>query len=499
MKILMRGDCTCRRAVFYNKDIFGSKSEVVQNQKAPFVLFNDHLNGIGLSADEAGEHVDVARMPAMLQTYFLGQFDRSIFSQESADILMIDSYADMNFELYQSKEKKAKLWIHRGYLKNESQFLDKFEHIGRRTLAQSIVDAVEFIKNVRLKYGEIPVIFLNQQVEYYPKLSPRLDYYELGRLVSQRVKNCKYGGVIQSNDLELADVGSCGPGLTLHYSGDTYRKMLQNCMNIFWGDNENKSNQTPDHSDLPEFEISIKANENPPYERSEIYSKFKNYFLMPDADVYEPKYTPAVIDLDKIENFESWAKAVKKKVGDNAFRSEKKALQRGYVVEQIDRKTYIPDIYEINTSMPVRSGGAMKSAYSRSIEEMGGYPTKLHEPKLPSDVKYWGLMFGALQPLAGYAQGNIIVNRKLIAYISVRRYGDLILYPQLLGHGEHLADGVMAQLHFHVLRWICSSENPYAAGAKLLMYTAVNMGNEGLRTWKKRAGFVPARIALSNY
>lgn len=546
MKILMRGDCTSRRAVFYNKDLFGAGAKVVQNQKSPFVLFNDHARGVSATLEMVRPHIDVERMPPVLKSFFIGQFDRSIWQQPSADLLILDSYADMNFELYEGAEGTGKFWIHRAYLRDAGAFRQSFRLLGRRTLEQSVADAVEFIGRVRDKYGPIPVVFLNQQVEYYPKLHERREFYDLGRLVAERVANCEYGGSLQSEELELADVGSCGPGLTLHYTGPTYRKMLDRVAllggaaaaptaaatvtppsapaavpaPVPMAEPNARSASVPigpaagtpaipdpaggaaeaTGTDAGTLSISLRPPAgDPPYDRDQVFERFRHYFIIPEADVYEPRFLPAVIELERARDYEAWVKATKKEVGDNAFRNEKKAQQRGYVVEMFDRRTYIPDIHAINHSMPVRAGREMGAGYRRSIEELGGYPTSYREPRLPANKTYWVAMFGAFLREPGRKQGEVVTDRRLVGYVSVRRYADLILYPQVLGHGDHLLDGIMAQIHFHVLRWLLAPDCAHSAGARLLMYTAANAGNEGLRTWKKRAGFKPRRIQLVAY
>lgn len=512
MNILMRGDCTSRRALFYNKDLFPADAKVIQNQKAPFVFFNEHVNGTPSPKDLVLKHVDVERMPPMLRSYFLGQFERTLLEQKSAQLLVIDSYADMNFELYEPKAGGGKFWVHRGYVVDMPEFNRTFKYLGRRTLEQSVDDCVEFIANIRKLYGPIPVLFLNQQVEFYPKLHERLEFYELGRLVANVVEGCEFGGSLPKEELDLADVGSCGPGMTLHYTGDTYRKMLD-CISFLHNSttsvrpNETQEGGVPtpvyadpsggEHSSLS---ISLLPSEGPaPYDRNEMFEKFRHYFIISDADVYEPKFIPAVIDLAEARDFEKWVKSVKKSVGDNAFRNERKANQRGYEVHSFDRRTFVPDIHTINHSMPVRSGRGMKPAYTKSIDELGGYPTQYFSPLLPSNLEYWGISFGAFLKLPGHKQGEIVTNQQLVGYISVRRIGDLILYPQLLGHGDHLNNGIMAQIHFHVLRWLVEESCEHSRGAKILMYTAANTVNEGLRTWKKRAGFKACKINLTGY
>ena len=153
-----------------------------------------------------------------------------------------------------------------------------------------------------------------------------------------------------------------------------------------------------------------------------------------------------------------------------------------------DQRTFVPDIHAINTSLPVRQGKPIGAAYQRSVEEMGGYPATYFSPQLGKNELYWSVKFGAFMNHVGWRQGDIVTDKRLVGYITVRRIGDLIFYPSILGHGDFLEDGIMALMHFHILRWCTTAENPHAKSARVLMYTNADPPNEGLRIWKKRAG-----------
>ncbi|MFQ1063836.1 hypothetical protein [Bordetella trematum] len=526
MKILMRGDCTSRRSVFFNQDLFPN-STVIQNEKSPIVLFLDHAKGIDVDKDSLLSFVDLDRMPPTQKRFFLGQFERTVLTQEKADLLVMDSYADMNFELWEANDRPGKFWVNRSYMKDMASFVKKYHSVGKRSFQQSVEDAVAFIALIRARYGNIPVMFLNQQVEVYPKLHNRLEFYDLGSSVAKLVDNCEFGGVLQREQLELADIGSSGPGLTLHYSGSTYRKMLDKISFLkkfavistgsgeasegnegkptrpvsveVQGSTRKKLPPVVDSNPNPlEISFLVEGHE-PKYKKEQIFSGFYKYFIIPSDDNYEPRVIPAVIELSDARDFPAWVKATKKAVGDNAFRSEKKALQRGYFAEMFDRSTFISDIYDINTSMPIRNGVPMRDNYRKTVEEMGGYPSVARPPKIGSNEFYWTTMFGAFKEEKGHSQGELITDKRLCGYITVRRIGDMIFYPQLLGHGANLEDGIMAMIHFHIMKWIVDPDNKYTAGVKAIMYTNADVPNEGLRTWKKRAGFKPRRISLVLY
>lgn len=504
----MRGDCTSRRTVFYNKDIFPN-AKVVQNQKSPFVFFNDFSKGISIDLSYAEKYIDVESMKGSLKTYFIGQFERTIMEQSEADLLIVDNYADMNFELYESLENRGKLWVHKAYVRDFDVFNRDFKYLGRRDFEDSLRDFNEFSAIVRSKYGNLPIICLNQQVEIYPKLNDRKKYYDFGFEASKLIDGLHCGKILTEIDLELADVGSCGPGLTLHYQGSTYRKMIADIPILSVQDlpimvdkeiiDEKESKLGEKIKEYDVLEISLKKDdEEAPYKRDDIFELFRNYFIIPDGDIYEPRFEPAIINISDAVKFSEWSKKVKKIVGDNGFRNAKKAESKGYFVEPFDRRTFIPDIYVINTSMPMRSGRIMGSQYTRTVEELGGYPTKNYDLKLPLNPRHWLMNFGVFLSVPGWSQGEVVTNKRLVGYIVVRRYGDLIFYPQVLGHGDHLQNGIMALLHFQIINFFGNNYSEYSVDAKYLMYTAMNT-SPGLATWKRRVGFVGAKVLLRNY
>ena len=171
---------------------------------------------------------------------------------------------------------------------------------------------------MRDKCGPIPVVFLNQQVEIYPKLHGRMEFYELGRLVSESVKNCYFGGVLSREELELADIGSCGANLTLHYTGPTYRKMLNRIPMFTEACSTARANISnhvaapPLHPDKPpDIEVSFHKVSEPPYSREAMFAMFQRYFIIPEADSFQPKCVPAVIELGEQFDYCQWVRTTK--------------------------------------------------------------------------------------------------------------------------------------------------------------------------------------------
>jgi hypothetical protein len=47
------------------------------------------------------------------------------------------------------------------------------------------------------------------------------------------------------------------------------------------------------------------------------------------------------------------------------------------------------------------------------------------------------------------------------------------------------------------MRWLIESGDLLSSGVRIVLYGAAEHGGEGLLTWKKRAGFQPARLRLA--
>jgi hypothetical protein len=86
------------------------------------------------------------------------------------------------------------------------------------------------------------------------------------------------------------------------------------------------------------------------------------------------------------------------------------------------------------------------------------------------------------------------VNERLLAYISLRRCGDVILYSQIMGHGDYLSQGVLVLLHHEVIRWIGEHRDGLTRGLRFVMYGGVQNGGEGLLQFKRQSGFTPYHV-----
>ena len=166
----------------------------------------------------------------------------------------------------------------------------------------------------------------------------------------------------------------------------------------------------------------------------------------------DPRWNPALILLDKYTIEEYIAK-----IHSNKRYGYRKAQRLGYKIEPFNIKTFIPDMFEIDNSKPIRSGGRMYGGYLKTIKERGGYPQEYYPAPSPLCQKHFRQLWGCFIPQIGYKQGRIVTNKKLVAYISLVVIGELAIYSRILGHGEYLKDDIMSLLHIETLKYLKDS------------------------------------------
>ena len=489
------------------------------------VLFLDALEGRSVAKEFLASISDVSAMPTTLQHYYIGQADREVVHEAGADLLMLDSYADMNFELWED-EAGAKFWIHPAHLKDRDDFIRRHRKLGRRSLEQSVNEAVELIEGIRRKNPRLPVLFLNQQTDYYPKLDNRLEYYDFGRLVADSVDGVYWGGVEPRDALELADIGSCGPGNTLHFQGSTYRRMLSRAFDAGLRDAlvERRPGEGESQSPVRESLMSTKAKEathavdaeaprttlsfcrnsrscgeacNALVDRSE--RDLANYLHYESKGEFtKRRFTPMLIPVDEALDFNAWEAHIKTFGKGARLRQKKKAVAHGYYVKAFPWRLFIPDVHAANTSKEIRSGGVLRTTLTRSIDDMGGAPNRKYELVLPKCRNHWAMTFGVFRAAPGHMQGSIQVDEQLVGYISLRRTGEVAVYCQILGHGDHLGHGVLTLLHHEVIQWISEHRDGHTRGLKYVMYGGKENGTSELLRFKRQAGFSPYHVIALN-
>lgn len=555
LKILARGDCTSRRSVALNQDLFDKAPVFLQNEKSTFIQFLDAISGVTVTPEFLRDLSDVDSMPRVLRSFYLGQAGRSILTERDADLLMLDSYADMNFQLWENRDDGFKLWIHPKFVYDLEKFKETHRNLGRRSLQQSVDDAVKLIDYIRIRNPQIPVLFLNQQVDHYPKLADReADFATLGELVAERLPDVYYGGVVAKQDLELADIGSAGgPGNTLHFQGGTYRRMWDRAIAAGLAEairrrSELKGSDVPEapqaplpsepataarqpssdsepaeavpSSDPGELTFTPSANRNIVITevidmdlqlRSDscaatcsrtaenVRRNLANYFYIDGRtdDGRPPRFTPMLIDLEEFPSFEQWEAHIKRFSKGARLRQKRKANDAGYYTKEYPHRLHLPDVYDINTSMAERSGGPIRSNLTRSLDEMGGAPDRRFEIPAVACPRHWRKTFGVFVPDPGHKQGDIEVDERLVGYFSVQRCGEFAVYNQIIGHGDHIPKGILTLLHHDVVQHLYDSEVGRSSDLRYVMYGGVQNGGNGLYQFKRQAGFKPYIVNVS--
>ena len=226
LRVIARGDCCSRRAVAMNPEMFGS-FEYIKDEKSRSDFAVDHAAVGSPSHIEMMRYVAVDRINNMSHRYYqFCQTDRNTLAVRNADLIMLDSYGDMNFQAWQHRVLGWKLWAPMSFLRDSEQFHADFESVGYLSLDDSVAYHVKLIEHYRRMNGHIPVLFLKQPIAYYSKLDDRSEFGELGARLEEIVPDLYYG-FIDDADLEPADMDSSGPGQTLHFTAKTYRQMIE--------------------------------------------------------------------------------------------------------------------------------------------------------------------------------------------------------------------------------------------------------------------------------
>jgi hypothetical protein len=150
-------------------------------------------------------------------------------------------------------------------------------------------------------------------------------------------------------------------------------------------------------------------------------------------------------------------------------RRVRRAERLGYRVKRIDPNHYLNQIMRINASSATRQGSWMRGEY-------------LDERKVAAYNAMPGLWYGVLE-----SQGD------LQAYCHLPIVGDCCCYSRILGDAETLGDGIMYLLVHYTI-----GEMHHIRGnrgfPRWVMYDMFLGGLEGLKEFKRRAGFCPERV-----
>jgi hypothetical protein len=145
-----------------------------------------------------------------------------------------------------------------------------------------------------------------------------------------------------------------------------------------------------------------------------------------------------------------------------------RAVRFGHRFAEIEREDFAQDVFEINTSVPERQGRPMGRGYREPVHyaPLPEYPCARHR-------------------ISTY--GVISARGRLVAYLWLYRVGDLALVSSILGHGDHLDEGIM----FLLVQGTIERE---AGDGGFLVYNRADSGTDGLRWFKERCGFEPREV-----
>ncbi|HVI30404.1 hypothetical protein [Hansschlegelia sp.] len=207
------------------------------------------------------------------------------------------------------------------------------------------------------------------------------------------------------------------------------------------------------------------------------------------------RLTPLIVDLDRYPTNAAFESYVRKR-SSRTLPKVRRAQRLGYQAKRFPLARHVHDVHAVKTSMKRRAFGLVLDYWLLRLEDVGKPAVKPVAWRTPPCRRHWTMWWGVFVSEPGHAQGAVTVDERLVAYVKLVRRGDFIHYADLMGHGDHLNENVMALLHFEIMRWLLDREDPLVEGVRAVLYGAAEQGGDGLVTWKKRAGFEPARLTL---
>ena len=169
----------------------------------------------------------------------------------------------------------------------------------------------------------------------------------------------------------------------------------------------------------------------------------------------------AILDLRKFETEEDYLKSVGGK--NSAAYFARKAERAGYEFRTFNVNDELEEIYLVNTSASERQGHSMAEWYA----------TKQESIKLA----------------ANYICRGVYIGDKLTGYAFIGIFGELAIISNILGHADHLKEGVMYKL----VTGLCA-ELAVSDSVRFVMYDTILGASPGLRMFKERCGFEAHRV-----
>lgn len=166
------------------------------------------------------------------------------------------------------------------------------------------------------------------------------------------------------------------------------------------------------------------------------------------------------------------------RIGDKARNMIRKAQRQGYVYSKVDPNDYLDDVLEIRTSDPVRQGKPIPDYYKVR-------PTQMIDEPFCNGCNLHGEDFY-----------GVFKDGKLVAYTTIFFYGELGQVNHILGHVDHLQDGVMNLLISEMVREVIA-HRPWVRAINYL-YPHASKTNTGIGLFKRSIGFLPERLLVTH-
>lgn len=164
-------------------------------------------------------------------------------------------------------------------------------------------------------------------------------------------------------------------------------------------------------------------------------------------------------------------------IGDKARNMIRKAQRQGYAYRKVDPNAYLDDVLAIRTSNPERQGRPIPEYYKIRPTEM------FDEPFRNGCERHGEGFFGVFK------------NDRLVAYTTIFFYGELGQVNHILGHADHLQDGVMNLLVSEMVAEIIR-DRPWVRAINYL-YPHQSKANAGIGLFKRSIGFMPERLVVT--
>lgn len=163
-------------------------------------------------------------------------------------------------------------------------------------------------------------------------------------------------------------------------------------------------------------------------------------------------------------------------IGDKSRNMIRKAERAGYVYREANPDHYLDDILAIRTSDPIRQGKAIPEYFKTR-------PASVYDQPFNSACPYHGETFY-----------GIFKDERLVAYATIYLYGELGQVNHILGHKEHLSEGVMNLLVYAMVDSIIA-QRPWIKAINYLYRD--NDVKSGVGLFKKSIGFHPENLVVT--